>query len=320
MNYGHLILFFVCAAAGTTVLGLVTRWIDRKVTARIQYRVGPPWYQPFADVLKLLGKETVVPSSARRTLFLMAPVVGFAGTAVAAAMIWGANLTGKGFSGDLIVVVYLLILPSLALILGGMSSGNSVAALGAGREMKLMFAYELPFILALVTLVIRSGQALDSGMTLRLDKLIEVQHMAPADGGGWMISHPSGIIAFIVVLFCAQAKLGLVPFDMAEAETEIMSGLYLEYSGAPLAVFYLTKSMLFATLPVLFITLFWGGIGSVPSRGWIWAGLVYLLVIVVFVLVRNTNPRLRIEQAVKFFWFMLTPLAVVGAVLAALNL
>ena len=159
MDYGQIILIFVLAAVGTTVLGLISRWIDRKVTARIQYRVGPPWFQPFADVFKLLGKETIVPSTARKWMFLMAPVVGFAGTALAAAILWGANLTGAGFMGDLIVVIYLLTMPSLAIILGGLSSGNSVAALGAGREMKLVFAYELPFILALATVVAQIGRA-----------------------------------------------------------------------------------------------------------------------------------------------------------------
>ena len=310
-----IVTFFVLAALGTTVLGLLTRWVDRKVTARIQYRVGPPWFQPFADVLKLLGKETVIPSSAQKTLFLMAPVVGFAGTAVAAAMLWGVNLTGKGFMGDLIVVIYLLTMPSLAIILGGMSSGNSGAALGAGREMKLVFSYELPFILALATVVIKAGQTLPTGETLKLDGLILAQQQS-----GWMITHASGVIAFVVAVLCAQAKLGLVPFDMAEAEAEIMGGSYIEYSGAPLAVLYLMKSMLMAVLPLLFITVFWGGISPAPSKGWIWAGLAYVLVIVLFVLIRNTNPRLRIEQAVKFFWFMLTPLAAVGAVLAAMDL
>ncbi len=314
MDYGHIILIFLLAVAGTTVLGLLSRWVDRKVTARIQYRVGPPWFQPFADVAKLLGKETIVPSTASKWMFLMAPVVGFAGTALAAAILWGANITGKGFVGDLIVVVYLLTMPSLAIILGGLSSGNSVAALGAGREMKLVFSYELPFILALLTVVVKAGATLTTGQTLKFAGLLEAQQ------GGWMIASASGVIAFVVCILCAQAKLGLVPFDMPEAETEIMAGPCIEYSGAPLAIFYLMKSLLLATLPILFITVFWGGIPATPSLHWLWAALVYVLVLVLFVLIRNTNPRLRIEQAVKFFWFMLTPVAAVGVVLAAFGL
>ena len=311
MAYGQIILIFVLAVVGTTVLGLLTRWVDRKVTARIHWRVGPPWYQPFADVFKLLGKETMVPSTAHRGTFLMAPVVGLAGTAVAAAILWGANLTGEGFVGDLIVVVYLLTMPSLAIILGGLSSGNSVAALGAGREMKLVFSYELPFILALATVVIKAADAGTTGETLKFAGILDAQQKS-----GWMIASASGVIAFVVCVLCAQAKLGLVPFDMPEAEAEIMGGACLEYSGAPLAVFYLMKSLLMATLPILFVTVFWGGIPATPSLGWLWAALVYVLVVVLFVLIRNTNPRLRIDQAVKFFWFGLTPVAALGVVLA----
>jgi len=314
VELGSVILIFLLAVLGTTVLGLISRWIDRKVTAKIHWRVGPPWYQPFADVLKLLGKETVISSTARKWTFLMAPVVGFAGTALAAAILWGANLTGKGFMGDLIVVVYLLTMPSLSLILGGMSSGNSVAALGAGREMKLVFAYELPFILSLATVVILAGQDLSTGQTLRFSGILEAQRAS-----GWMIATVPGAIAFVVAVLCAQAKLGLVPFDMPEAETEIMGGICIEYSGAPLAVIYLMKSLLMATLPVLFITVFWGGIPAAPGLGWLWAALVYVLVLVLFILIRNTNPRVRIEQAVKFFWFVLTPVAAVGVVWAVLQ-
>jgi len=301
MDLLQIILVFVLATVGTTVLGLISRWIDRKVTARIQWRVGPPWFQPFADVLKLLGKWT----------FLMAPAIGFAGTALAASILWTANLASSGFTGDLIVVVYLLTMPSLAIILGGISSGNPVAALGASREMKLVFAYELPFILALVAVILRAGAT--SGETFKFAGILAAQHSE-----GMVIASASGVIAFIVAVLCAQAKLGLVPFDMPEAETEIMSGPFLEYSGAPLAVVYLMKSLLLATLPILFITLFWGGVG--PGWGYLWAALAYVLILVLFVLIRNTNPRLRIDQAVKFFWFGLTPLAILAVLLAAYGL
>lgn len=305
MNLWLIILTFVLATLGTVVLGLLSKWVDRKVTARIHWRVGPPWYQTFADVFKLLGKETMVPATARKWTFLSAPIVGFAGVAVAASVLWGANLTHAGFVGDLIVVVYLLTLPSLAIIIGGLASGSPVAALGAGREMKLVFAYELPFILALVVVIVKTGG------TLALDGILSWQATH-----GMVIGSVSGVIAFLVAILGAQAKLGLVPFDIAEAETEIMAGPFTEYSGAPLAVFYLMKAVLLAVLPILLVTVFWGGF-----RGWglLWGTLAYVLSLVLFVLIRNTNPRLRIDQAVKFFWFGLTPVAIVAVVLACLG-
>lgn len=306
MNIGWVILVFVLGTLGTTVLGLMSKWVDRKVTARIHWRVGPPWYQTFADVCKLLGKETIVPATARKWVFLAAPMIGLAGTAVAASILWGANLTRTSFIGDLIVVIYLLTLPSLAIILGGMASGSPVGALGASREMKLVFAYELPFVLALVTVIVKAGG------TLRLNGILAHQ----ADEG-MIIGSLSGIIAFVVTILCAQAKLGLVPFDIPEAETEIMAGPFTEYSGAPLAVLYLMKAVLLATLPIFLVTTFWGGIGG----GWhvLWAVLAYVLILVLMVLLRNTNPRLRIDQALKFFWFGLTPISILGVVLAGLG-
>ncbi len=309
MNIGEIILFFLLATVGTTLVGLISKWVDRKVTARIQWRVGPPWYQTIADVCKLLGKETIIPATARRRMFLLAPMIGFAGTAVAAAVLWGANLTAAGFIGDLIVVVYLLTLPSLAIILGGIASGNPIASLGASREMKLVFAYELPFVLALVTVIIKAGTTLTLGGPGGI-----LAHQAAS---GMVIGSVSGVIAFLVAILCAQAKLGLVPFDIPEAETEIMAGPFIEYSGAPLAVFTLTKALLFATLPVFLITAFWGGIRG--GIGILWAVLEYMLIVVLFVLIRNTNPRLRIDQAVKFFWFGLTPVAALAVVLAVLG-
>jgi len=307
LDIGWVILVFALATVGTTVLGLLSKWVDRKVTARIQWRVGPPWYQTIADVAKLLGKETIVPATARKWTFLLAPVVGFAGTAVAASVLWGANLSGTGFIGDLIVVVYLLTMPSLAIIVGGIASGNPVSALGASREMKLVFSYELPFILALVTVIIQAGG------TLRLNGILE--HQAAS---GMVIGSFSGVIAFLVAILCGQAKLGLVPFDIPEAETEIMAGPFTEYSGAPLAVFYLMKALLLATVPIFLITVFWGGF----REGWqvLWTVPVYVLILVLFVLIRNTNPRLRIDQALKFFWFGLTPLSALAVVLAIFGL
>ena len=306
MDLGWTIGMLVVGFLGTAVLGLAMKWVDRKVTAMVQWRVGPPWYQPVADIAKLLGKETIIPESARRAGFLLAPVAGFAAVTLAAAILWSVNLDpSRSFVGDLIVVLYLLTIPSLAVILGASSSGNPHAAIGASREMKLILSYELPFVLAMVPAMVAGG------WTFRLGDV-----MAGTTGGLFTVAKALG---FVVALLCVQAKLGLVPFDIAEAETEIMGGVYCEYSGAPLAVFYLTRAMMFAVLPMVLVTVLWGGFhfGSVP--GAVASVLKYLLVIVVVVLVRNTNPRVRVDHAMKFFWFGLTPVAIVAVVLALIG-
>jgi len=293
----------------TAAVGLLTSWVDRKVSARVQWRVGPPWYQPFADVLKLLGKEIVIPEGARRAGFLFAPVAGLAAVVVVSTMLWLTNLRGTGFVGDLIGVVYLLTIPSLGMIIGASASSNPLASVGASREMKLILAYELPFIIAILTAVTKV-----SPMTLRIDGILEHQAV-----NGVMLGSASGVIAFIVCILCAQAKLTYPPFDIPEAETEIMDGTHIEYSGAILAVVKLTQAMMLFTLPVLFITLFWGGV-DLTGIGILWTVLKYLAIVTIIVLIKNTNPRVKIDQAVRFFWGPVTLLAIVGMVLALLGL
>jgi NADH:ubiquinone oxidoreductase subunit H len=128
---------------------------------------------------------------------------------------------------------------------------------------------------------------------------------------GWI---NEGVLALLVGLLCMQAKLGVVPFDIAEAEQEIMAGPLIEYSGALLALFRLSRAMMYLLLPVFLITMFWGGVAN-----W-WAVPKFLLLFVLMVLMKNTNPRLRIDQALKFFWLIVTPVAIAAVVLALLGL
>ncbi|MFH1572170.1 MAG: complex I subunit 1 family protein [Gemmatimonadota bacterium] len=301
-----LIGFFLAGTAGTVVLGLVSRWVDRKVTARVQFRQGPPVLQPLYDVMKLLGKEVVVPERARGTGFLLAPLLGFAAVSVAAALLWYTAVRPEGvFIGDLVVVLYILVLPSLAIILGGAASGSPHATVGASREMKLMISYELPLVLAVVAVLVGTGTH-----TFRLGDLAAYQSQNGAAALHWY-----GAIALVVAFFCMQAKLGLVPFDIPEAETELMSGPLVEYSGAPLAVFYLTRAMLLAVMPLFLITVFLGGI-HLAFPGVFLSIVQYVVLLVLIVVVRNTNPRIRIDHAVKFFWYILTPAALVSLLLA----
>ena len=289
----------------TTAIGLASSWIDRKVTARLQWRVGPPWYQPIADILKLFGKETIVGEGSAKATFLSAPYVGFAAVVVVSAILWMASINpDSGFVGDLIVVLYLLYVPSLALIVGGSASGSPFAALGASREMKLMLAYELSFLIAVFTLVIKNGGIVSLGGMV-----------AYQQAGGAMIGQGvSTVIAFIVALVYVPAKLAVGPFDIPEAECELIAGPYTEYSGTPLAMFKITKAMLLCLLPVMLITLF--GVSAWNP----WAILWYVLVLVFIVLLKNTNPRLRIDQALRFFWGPMLVLSLLGIILAAFGL
>ncbi len=293
----------------TAVIGLLSSWVDRKVTARIQWRVGPPWYQNFVDFFKLLGKETIVPKAAKKTGFLLAPLIGLIGVTLVSLILWRMNLEPNiSFMGDVIVLIYLCMLPSLAIIIGGSASGNPLAALGASREMKLILADELPFIIAIFTPLVRIA-------SIRIGSIVLYQQV----NGMMLTHHLSSFIAFIVAFLCMQAKLTLAPFDIPEAEQEIMAGPFIEYSGPPLAIFKLTRSMMLFTMPVFLITMFLGGL---RFEGWsiLWSIVKYVVILVLIILVKNTNPRLRIDQALRFFWLRLFPLALIGFVLALLGL
>ena len=304
MDIAKYILYFLVFPGFlfTVVVGMFSTWVDRKVTARVQWRVGPPLMQPLYDFVKLMGKETLVPSSGNRIVFLSAPIAGLVSVTLVSTILWLANVFAVSFVGDLIVVVYLLVVPSLALMIGGMASGNPLASTGASREMKLILAYELPFIICLATVILKSNMSI---------RLVEISGVS-------VFSSISGIVSALIVLLCIQAKLGFVPFDVAEAETEIMSGPYIEYSGVPLAVFKLTQAMLLFTLPVFMITTFLGGLNF---RGWgiLWSIVKYVIILVLIVVIKNTNPRVRIDHAVKFFWRYLTPIAIIAFVLSVLG-
>ncbi len=314
MSGWRLVIAFIGTVIIVPIAGLILTWVDRFVSARVQWRKGPPFYQPFADILKLLLKQTVVPGGAARTVFLFAPLVAMASMSVVALMLFFSHFglvinQRTSFLGDIIVLLYLFALVPIAFIVGASASRNPVAAVGASREMTLYIGYELPFVLAILVPIVKVVQKWDVASALRIGGLIAYQQQY-----GPFLYSISGIIAGIIILFVIQAKLGYVPFDIPEAEQEIMSGVLVEYSGAPLAGFKITRAMMFVLLPIFMITLLWGGIGD-----W-WAILKFLAIVVLVVLMKNTNPRLRVDQALTFFWFILGPLGIIAVVLAFIGL
>ena len=223
----------------SSIVGLMATWVNRKVTASLRSRVGPPWFQPFADICKLMGKETFVPEGSAVITFLSMPLVNLTAATLVSTMLCLFNANrGISFVGNLIVVLYLLTVPAMTLIIGGSASRNPLSALGSSREMKLILAYELPFLLAVFTMVARAK-------TLFLGEIIGYQAVH-----GMFIASFSGLLAFVVCLLAVQAKLGYVPFDVSEAEQEIMGGTMLEYSGPTLAVHKLTGAIQLFSLPV----------------------------------------------------------------------
>ncbi len=287
----------------TAILGLTVGWVDRKVSARFQYRVGPPFFQNFNDFFKLLGKETIIVKDGVKSMFVVAPFISFAMLVLVSAIIGTSLFFNISFGGDLIVIMYLLMIFSVMVVLGGSASGNVYSSLGAGREIKLLLADELAFILVLLVPIIKSGYQIDLGSVLA------------AQSDVMFISSASGVIAFIIGLLCIQAKMTLPPFHIPEAETEIVEGPFMEYSGPPLGFWKLNHFMMYVVFPFLLVLLFWGGF-SFNGIEILWSVLKYLLIVVLMIIIKNTNPRIRIDTALNFFWKYATPLVLIAIVLA----
>jgi len=279
----------------TLVLGMFASWFERKITARVQWRVGPPLLQPLYDVLKLFFvKEVVIPEGVNLSMFVLVPLMSFSSVILVSIML-GNVLFGinNGFTGDIIVIVYLLTIPSLCVVLAGAVSKNPLSSVGSSREMKLILSYELIFWVSILVVILKTGGK------IRLKEIIEYQK-----NFGMNFFSLSGIIAFIIALITMQAKLGKVPFDIAEAETEIVAGPYIEYSGALLGIFKLTQYMMLVVLPFFIGSLFLGSFNFIK----------YFVLLLLIVLIENTNPRIKITQAVRFFWFYVFPLGIISLI------
>lgn len=291
------------------VTGAFLSWFDRKMTARVQFRKGPPLLQPFFDFFKLLlVKETILPRHGSPVVFLLAPILAVFGATMAGVFILLPmfHIT-TGFRGDLMVIFYLLTIPSISYITGALASGNPLASVGASREMKLILSYELTFLLVIAGIIMKSRQQFD------LYSIIESQQ-----SGSPFIGSISGVLLFIAAVFCIQAKLALVPFDMPEAETEITEGIFIEYSGSAYAFIKLAKYIMLFVLPSFIIALLMGGF-RFDGLHFLWAVLKVLAVVLIITLLRNTNPRVKIKQAISFFLVWMNLTVIVALVLILLG-
>ena len=318
--------FLFCFLSGMLLAG-----IDRKLVARMQKRVGPPILQPFYDFFKLLGKETIVPAAANKTVFLLAPLVGLAAQVIIQLFIPVFSFTVFSDVADVIVILYLLLIPALSVIMGGAASGSPYAGVGLSREMVTVLACELPLVLVLLAVAKTVGNALGTGLCFSLTEIVRYQI-----GNGSLITKLSMIPAAVAYMLIIPGETGSHPFDTAEAETEICEGLLAEYSGAPLGVYKLSHSVKMLTMTSLFVSLFLGGVGGGIEKLLSAIGLTggaagavgallgililfllcFILVAVCISLVHAVTARLRIEQVFKYYWTVVTALAVVSVVLA----
>ncbi len=292
---------------------LFFQFLDRKMGARMQNRVGPPFLQPFADLLKMLGKEVIDPKGVDRRAFDVAPLLALAAVMTAFLYVPIVGNSPLAFQGDLVLVLYLLTIPTIVLFLLGWLSRNVYSTVGGVRAVTQMFIYEVPFFLALLAPALMAG-------TWSISAIVawEQTHL-------WFaVLQPIG---FVVALIGLQAKLERTPFDIPEAETEILAGPWTELTGRRLALMKLTMDVSLVVGSALVAALFLGGpllpwTFSPDWVGWILGFLLFLaktfVVLLVLTAIRFATGRIRIDQLNDIGWKYLASAAILQVFLALL--
>jgi len=310
---------------GGTLAALVYKGVDRKLAAQMQGRIGPPIRQPFLDLGKLLVKETVIPRTAVRWAFSLMPFLAVVAAATVLLYLpvgpFAPVLSGYG---DLILVLYLLAVPAIAMAIGGFAAGSPYAAVGAQRELVMLMSYEFPLAVVVVGLAWRVAE-LGVGPAFSLATLAATPL--------WTQVGPLGVLGlallFGALLVVTPAELSKIPFDIPEAETEIAGGLMVEYSGVNLALFYLADALKTVAMGALVVGLFIPyGIAAplgIPGVGGQVLDLVFFFVKLFCVIfaavttVRVAFARLKVDQIARGFWLPLTAVALAGLLLLVLD-
>jgi len=307
-----LLLFFIL------IVVLILTLAERKALARIQQRKGPNRVgfkgilQPFADALKLLTKEDILPASANKQIFWVAPLAVF----LPGFLIWVTIPLAKevvlaNLDMGLFYITAISVLSVMGLLMAGWGSANKWAMIGALRAAGQLISYEIPFIMAILAIGILA-------QSFNLKEIVDDQARWP-----FAIKQPLGLFIFLTA---GLAELGRTPFDIHHAESEVVGGPFVEYSGAHWSVFYLAEYMNTFTIAVLTVLLFLGGWQSpvLPFSGTVQtvASLSWFLIKTAFVIwvifwIRGTYPRLRIDQLMSFGWKILVPVSFINIFLTA---
>src|SRR4030043_1558777 len=296
-------------------LVIFTIWLERKLYGRIQDRLGPnrvgPWgiFQTFPDMIKIFTKEYITPAGADKIVYNLAPILSVSAVLLTWAVIpFAPTIVGTDLNVGVIYLMAIGSIGALGIILAGWSSNNKYSLLGAFRAVAQVVSYEIPMILALLIPVLL-------GRTMGVNSLVSAQSV-------WFIVL-SPIAAFIFFT-SSMAETGRAPFDLLEAESELVAGYQTEYSGLKFGMFYVGEFLHAFTISALTATLFLGGwrgpwAEQIPILGVAWFFIKAFIVYFVVVLIRISMPRLRIDQMLNFNWKFLTPIALVLLIFTAVS-
>ncbi len=306
-----------------------TTWLERKALARIQNRIGPNKVgipctriglfglgQPAADGIKMIFKENIVPRGADRLFHLLAPILALIPAMLVLCFLpldfpWVNEDSVKAFLLDGAVIFFFAItgLNTLAVFMAGWASRNKYSLLGGMRAVAQMVSYEIPLVLSAVIVVMMVG-------SLNAGEIADVQ-----TGGNWFVFSPWGFAAFVIFFIAALAETNRSPFDLPEAESEIIAGYFTEYSGFKFALFFLGEYIAMFAISGLAVTLFLGGgdgpgLDAAPWLSAVWFLAKIFALIAVMIWLRGTLPRLRVDQLMGFAWKFMLPLSILNIFVA----
>ncbi len=321
-----LLVSFIMGIIVVTVLLLISpfvmlsmTWFERKVVARIQNRLGPnrvgPWglMQIFADMIKMLTKEDIVPTNADYWIHFLAPIVVMVPVVFALAVLpYGRGMAPTDLNIGILYLIAVGSLGTVGIFMAGWGSSNKFALIGGMRAVAQIISYEIPQVLSIVAVVLMAG-------SLSLVKIVQMQ--GNIFGLGWYIfAIPAGPIAFLIYMISAIAEVNRTPFDLPEGESEIVAGHHTEYSGMKWGLFYMAEYLNLFIVSAIAVTLFLGGWQGPLLPPWVWFFGKTLVLILVAMWVRGTFPRIRMDQLQKFAWQVLVPIALANIVLTAILL
>ena len=309
-----IILGVVVIATFVLVVDILLVWVERKVVARFQDRLGPnrlgPFglFQPIADVLKLLIKEDITPVGADVFMYNLAPIIALATVLLLWAIIpFAPTLIGSDINVGILYIVAVGAISTMGILMAGWASNNKYALLGALRLVAMMVSYEVPMVIALLVPVILAR-------SMAIGRIVDAQSI-------WFIVVAP--VAALIFFISSVAELGRSPFDLIEAESEIVAGFHIEYTGMKFGLFYAGELLHALTISALFSTLFLGGwrgpfVEQVPILGVLYLFLKAFLMYFVIMWIRYTVPRLRIDHILAFNWKFLTPLSLTILIVTAI--
>jgi NADH-quinone oxidoreductase subunit H len=306
----HWLFFTVAAIAFVLVMVIGAIYLERRVLGRMQSRLGPnrtgPFglFQPVADAVKVLIKETIVPSSADKIVHLLAPIVAFTPVLLIMAVVPFQN--GALLADLNIGILYIVAVSSISTVgifMAGWGSGNKYSLLGAMRNIAAVVSYEIPMVLAIVGVVIVSG-------SLSMNQIVVTQNIP------YILVQPLGFLLFVTA---TSAEINRSPFDLTEADSELVAGFHTEYSGMRFAMFYLIEYAEAMVMSAIITTLFLSGWRGPWLPPWLWFLGKTLVVFFVMIWIRATLPRVRIDQLMGLAWKGLLPLALINLFVTAIE-